>query len=563
MAIITTAGENLITAQQAAGQSLVIDKIIFANINGLDHTASPSKAETKPGTGDIVATEAITQAGVVNASTVVYSMTMPSTMGTWSFNWMGLYSSAHDVVVAIAYTPLQEKRATVGEVLGNVLNKNFAIEFVGAATTTGITIDAESWQIDYTARLETMDEIQRQAIKNIYGQGVFLNDCFKVEYNGTNYILKAGQACVGGLFIELPSDQVITPGALPQSVWLDVYQQKTMAGVQNTFDVTINGGATLSDYTANGVAHSLVKLATVNAQNDIDDFRSVLSDFEAYHKGNTPTATTSQSGFAKLIDSVTSSSTILAATAKAVKTAYDKGVEALGVANSKANANHSHGAADLPNASTSAKGVSQLSDSVTSTSTILAATAKAVKTAYDKAVEALGVANGKANASHSHGASDLPNASTSAKGVSKLNSATNSSSETDAATPKAVKAAYDLAASKAAASHTHSIANVSGLQEALDSAGVNLGDSTVVWSGNTTSLDMSGFSNGLYLVRSSGIYALIYYVKDNNCANIFYSDTFEIRRIYINGNSLTVKPVYFSNNSYGIAQSINELRKVG
>ena len=286
MAIITTAGENLIAAQQAAGQNLVIDQIIFANISGLDHTATPSKNESKPGAGDIVAAENITQAGLVNESTVVYSMAMPSTMGTWSFNWMGLYSSAHDVVVAVAYTPLQEKRATVGEVLGNVLNKNFAIEFVGAASTTGITIDAQSWQLDYTARLETMDEIQRQAIKNIYGQGVFLNDGFKVEYNGTNYILKAGQACVGGLFIKLDTDQVIAPGALPQTVWLDVYQQKTMAGVQNVFDVTINGGSTLSDYTENGVAHSFYNVARIFSQSNISDYREIINSFEVYHSGN-------------------------------------------------------------------------------------------------------------------------------------------------------------------------------------------------------------------------------------------------------------------------------------
>ena len=42
----------------------------------------------------------------------------------------------------------------------------------------------------------------------------------------------------------------------------------------------------------------------------------------------------------------------------------------------------------------------------------------------------------------------IPNASTSAYGCTKLSSATNSTSEVLAATPKAVKAAYDLAASK-------------------------------------------------------------------------------------------------------------------
>ena len=51
---------------------------------------------------------------------------------------------------------------------------------------------------------------------------------------------------------------------------------------------------------------------------------------------------------------------------------------------------HSHVAGDLPNASTSAKGIVQLSTSTSSTSTSLAATASAVKAAYD-------LANGKAD----------------------------------------------------------------------------------------------------------------------------------------------------------------------
>jgi hypothetical protein len=54
-----------------------------------------------------------------------------------------------------------------------------------------------------------------------------------------------------------------------------------------------------------------------------------------------------------------------------------------------------------------------------------------------------------ANASHSHGASDLPSASTSAKGVVQLSASTSSTSTSLAATPSAVKAAYDLANGKA------------------------------------------------------------------------------------------------------------------
>ncbi|MBF5136706.1 phage tail protein [Escherichia coli] len=82
-----------------------------------------------------------------------------------------------------------------------------------------------------------------------------------------------------------------------------------------------------------------------------------------------------------------------------------------------------------PDASLTAKGFVQLSSATNSTSEALAATPKAVKAAYD-------LANGKYTAQ---------DATTAQKGIVQLSSATNSASETLAATPKAVKAANDNA----------------------------------------------------------------------------------------------------------------------
>ncbi|HBA8580328.1 TPA: phage tail protein [Escherichia coli] len=85
-----------------------------------------------------------------------------------------------------------------------------------------------------------------------------------------------------------------------------------------------------------------------------------------------------------------------------------------------------------PDASLTAKGFTQLSSATNSTSETLAATPKAVKAAYD-------LANGKYTAQ---------DATTARKGLVQLSSATNSDSETLAATLKAVKTAYDLANGK-------------------------------------------------------------------------------------------------------------------
>ncbi|ENF3428402.1 phage tail protein [Escherichia coli] len=86
-----------------------------------------------------------------------------------------------------------------------------------------------------------------------------------------------------------------------------------------------------------------------------------------------------------------------------------------------------------PDASLTAKGFTQLSSATNSTSETLAATPKAVKAAYD-------LANGKYTAQ---------DATTARKGLVQLSSATNSASETLAATPKAVKTVMDETNKKA------------------------------------------------------------------------------------------------------------------
>ncbi|NNR10512.1 phage tail protein [Escherichia coli] len=145
-------------------------------------------------------------------------------------------------------------------------------------------------------------------------------------------------------------------------------------------------------------------------------------------------ATTTQKGIVQLSSDTNSTSETLAATPKAVKAAYD-------LAAGKAPSSHTHPwnqITGVPTASLTAKGITQLSSATNSTSEVLAATPKAVKAAYD-------LANGKYTAQ---------DATTTQKGIVQLSSATNSTSEVLAATPKAVKAAYDLANGKQAADTT-------------------------------------------------------------------------------------------------------------
>ncbi|HAI6899465.1 TPA: hypothetical protein HJU30_003779 [Escherichia coli] len=112
-----------------------------------------------------------------------------------------------------------------------------------------------------------------------------------------------------------------------------------------------------------------------------------------------------------------------------------------------------------PDATLNEKGFVQLSSATGSVSESLAATPKAVKEAYD-------LADGKYTAQ---------DASTAQKGIVQLSSATDSSDEGKAATPKAVKAAYDLANGKYTALDASTTQKgIVRLNSAIDSDAENL-----------------------------------------------------------------------------------------
>ncbi|EDS3307586.1 phage tail protein [Salmonella enterica subsp. enterica] len=171
------------------------------------------------------------------------------------------------------------------------------------------------------------------------------------------------------------------------------------------------------------------------------DYVDVRLD-EHEHSTNHPDATLTQKGFTQLSNATDSDDETKAATPKAVKAAMAEA------------RNHTHTwnqISGVPDGTLTQKGIVKLNSATDSTSTTEAATPSAVKAAMDKA-------NAAAPASHTHAWNQItgvPDGTLTQKGIVKLNSATDSTSTTEAATPSAVKAAMDKANAAAPANHTH------------------------------------------------------------------------------------------------------------
>jgi len=273
MGFITIEGENQIAAKQGGGLTLNIANFVLANIAGLG-VEPADRIEAMPIVGDIVDTLPVTMAGYVNTNQVVYSLTMDSSIGDYDFNWIGLVDD-EGKLIAVTYTPLIKKRATAGAVPGNNLTRNFLIAYSGIQATVAIAVPAATWQIDFNARLQGIDERERLANFDLYGHDGFIGDAYSIVRQAatTTYDVSVGVGYVGGIRIDNAALQQVIAAAL-DSVWIDVSLQGDISDVSPVVDFIIDAAAHV-DYTdGNGFEHYLVKLCDIAADGSVVDVRT-------------------------------------------------------------------------------------------------------------------------------------------------------------------------------------------------------------------------------------------------------------------------------------------------
>lgn len=150
-------------------------------------------------------------------------------------------------------------------------------------------------------------------------------------------------------------------------------------------------------------------------------------------------ASETDAGIVKLSDSVTSTSKTMAATANSVRVAYERANSALDKANS---------IGLIPDATTTIKGIVSLSDSITSDSSLFAATPRAVKEAIEEC---------------------KTEATTEKSGIVRLTDNYQSNSKTTAITPNAVKELHDLLFNQTDTTKRHAVALSDSINSSISS----------------------------------------------------------------------------------------------
>lgn len=345
---ITLAFEHWKAQQGATGEPVLLDEFVFANVPGLNPDTPVDRNEALPPVEQIVHRQPVTRTGVVNENGVVYSAVLGADVGDFSFNWIGLLNNASGTLAMIVHAPLQQKLKTAEGQQGNVLTRSFLMEYNGAQTETGINTPAETWQIDFTARMAGMDERQRLENTDIYGAAAFFGDGWLVGKTGNQFFVTKGTGYVAGLRTSLAANQNITVTTKPVKVWLDVCWTGSLTSVWNA-QCKITVAENLADYVQNGVQHYVFAVASIDVNGNITDLRpkgtlneQQASDALKKHEQsrNHPDATTNEKGFTRLSSATDSTSEELAATSKAVKIAMD---------NANARLAKERNGADIPN----------------------------------------------------------------------------------------------------------------------------------------------------------------------------------------------------------------------
>ncbi|QWL67579.1 phage tail protein [Aeromonas jandaei] len=255
---------------------VVLDEVVLADIPNLDITAPIDPNTGLPPQAQIVHRHPVDQRGRINSNAVAYSIVMDTTVGNFSFNAMYLINKASGMVGMIVYKGRETKTKTdpATGTTGNSLVKSMLMEYDQAATATVTTVEAGTWQIDYSARLLGMDEQLRLQAIACFGSSAFFGDGFKLINKAGSYKVQPGVAMVGGLRIQLDVEQAITVGAKPVGVWVDVHHAGTILSRWDNHFEFKTSTTELSDYTdSNGYRHYVVKLGVVEANATVTDTR--------------------------------------------------------------------------------------------------------------------------------------------------------------------------------------------------------------------------------------------------------------------------------------------------
>lgn len=317
---IVKSGERFFIKQLGESQPITLDQVIFANVPGINSNIDVDANEQMPDASQIVHVAPVTQSGLLNDRTVVYSIILDTSIGDFEFNYIGLVNAETNTLCMVMHTDLTKKIKTAGQRQGNTITESIWLEIDNASESTGITVNAETWQIDYSKRLAGEDERIRLTNYDLYNR-IAINTGLNITKLHNQLTVSPGIAYINGLRVQL-SESIIVVVEHNQSLYIDAWLAGTITG-EWAVKFNLIAGANLHDYHDGNFQHYVERIASIDNNGNLIKVnpKSFVTTFDL--------ASLTKTGIVKLSSAIDSTSETEAATPLAVKTAYDLANEAV------------------------------------------------------------------------------------------------------------------------------------------------------------------------------------------------------------------------------------------
>lgn len=363
---LVDSGAHYFVKQMSANDIIALDTFVFANIDGVNGETHVDLEASMPTAAQIVHTQTVTQAGLINDKTAVYSVVLDTTVGDFVFNWIGLINRETGTLCVVMHTDATKKTKTTGTKNGNTITESLWVELDNAAENTGINVSAETWMVNYHERFLSEEERIRLSNLDLYSR-FYIADELILSYHEKVATISKGTFYCAGLRCEVVEEQKFTATEnddIYAIAWLD----GTITGSWQTHFKLVATKDRLKDYEENGTRYFAEKIAMISDDGELviqkpnknglihslklanelgqstelaisqkaatDGISTAIHTANEAKKIAETDASESTAGRVKIINSVNSESKTEAATLSAVKQAYDKGQEALNKANS-------------------------------------------------------------------------------------------------------------------------------------------------------------------------------------------------------------------------------------
>lgn len=275
--VVTYEFENYLQEKIEAGLPVTLNRFVLAYLPDLDVNEPVFRTEELPGQEYIVHEQDVDQVGKVNENALAYSIVMDTTIGDFQFNAMYLIDKADRRVGVVVHKETEQKIKTdeTLAIQGNSIVKNIMMEYVGAAEAALISVTAETWQIDFSARLQGMDDDDQARNTDDHYHDSFIKNGFLANETGVNnqYKVLPGVGYIGGLRIEITDEINVFTSVKPTFIYAIANRQGTVTSkAVNSVELKVSTSE-LADYTQNGVDYFVAKIAEVKVDGSILDLR--------------------------------------------------------------------------------------------------------------------------------------------------------------------------------------------------------------------------------------------------------------------------------------------------